>query len=381
MFSKGTSALSSPTRSRYGIFFPLAVGLFMALCVLLPALPAFAAKGSVPDAGTVRADGRVYAILQVGDKIYMAGNFYHVDNVERKRFAAIDANTGELTDWSPKANASVFSLAASPDGSRIYAGGEFTRSNEADRDRLVALDAVTGETIEGWNAAANAPVRSIAVAGNRVYLGGQFTKVNGTRRERLAMVSGSDGSVSRSWSANATGLVHKVAVSPDGSRVYAGGYFKRIAGRSVPRLAALSPGTGKPVGRQPKVTRPVLDMVVSNSRVFTAEGGTGGGAVAAYGTKNGVRAWTRVANGDCQAIALHKGRLYVGGHFDRLDGKIRRRLAAVSPTGALVRTWAPPANLAVWELTSDATHGKLYAGGDFTTIANRAHPKFASFTI
>jgi hypothetical protein len=199
----------------------LTVGIFAALCVLLPALPALAVVRSVPDASTAQTDGRVSAILRVGDKVYMAGSFQHVNGVERKRFAAVDAETGALTDWNPAANAPVFALAASPDGTRIYAGGEFTRSNADDRGRLVALDAVTGQTIEGWNATANATVHSIAVSGDRVYLGGAFTDVNGMQRGRLAMVDGSDGSVAPNWRPYTNGAVRKVAVY--GNRLYAGG--------------------------------------------------------------------------------------------------------------------------------------------------------------
>lgn len=378
MSTTGIGTRSPRSKVRYGVAFSLLVGLFMALCVLLPALPAFAAMRSVPDAGTARTDGRVYAILRVGDKIYMAGNFYHVNGVERQRFAAINANTGALTDWSPKANASVFALAASPDGSRIYAGGDFTRSNAADRGRLVALDAVTGQTVDGWNATANGAVRSIAVSGDRVYLGGTFTSVNGLQRVRLAMVDGSDGSVAPDWRPSATGPVYKVAVS--GDRLYVGGYFARISGKRVPHLAALNPNTGGLTRWRPRGTRPVIDMVAGRTRVYTAEGGRGGGAVSSYSAGRGTRAWTRTSDGDCQTIAFYGRRLYVGGHFDRLDGKARSGLAALSSAGGRLNPWAPRANLGVWEITPDVARRKLYVGGDFTRMTKRDSFRFARFT-
>lgn len=366
------------TRTVRGVLLVFFVGVAAALGVLATALPAFAVARNVPDPGTTRTDGRVNAILRVGDTIYMAGNFAHVNGVERKRFAAMDAATGALTDWSPRANAAVYALAASADGSKIYAGGEFTRSNDADRGRLVALDATTGQTVVGWDAAANGPVRSIAVLNNRIYVGGSFSGVNGSKRGRLALVDGTSGSVAPNWRPYANATVNKLVLS--GGRLYAGGYFSRISGGRVPHLAALNPYNGALLRWRPRGAQPVIDLVAAGSRVYTAEGGRGG-AASAYTTGRGKRVWTAAADGDVQAIAVHRGRLYVGGHFDRLGGKTRVRLAALKPgSGKLNPSWTPRANLGVWELASDAGRKRLYVGGDFTNISGRASLRLARFT-
>src|SRR5918998_4910054 len=97
-----------------------------ALGVLLACGVALAAVSATPDPGTVDASGQVSAILRLGDRVYLGGKFNHVNGEPRARLAAIDAATGELTDWNPGADGEVRALAASSDGTRIFAGGEFT---------------------------------------------------------------------------------------------------------------------------------------------------------------------------------------------------------------------------------------------------------------
>lgn len=82
-----------------------------------------AALSSSPDPRTLQTDGAVRTILRVGSKIYIGGSFTSVAGKPRSNLAAINANTGRLTGWAPKANGQVRALAASPNGTRIYAGG------------------------------------------------------------------------------------------------------------------------------------------------------------------------------------------------------------------------------------------------------------------
>ena len=95
---------------------------------------------SLPPVPQVTASpaGRVHAVVQVGDTIYVGGSFTAVrrkdgSTATRNRLAAINVLTGELTSWNPNANGTVHALAASGDGSRVYAGGEFTTVGEIGR--------------------------------------------------------------------------------------------------------------------------------------------------------------------------------------------------------------------------------------------------------
>lgn len=349
--------------------------------ILVLQSPALTAPGSTPDAGVVQTDGRVSAILRVGDRVYLGGSFQHVNGVSRPRLAAIDADTGALTGWSPRANKGVSTLAASANGTRIYAGGDFTAINGVTRNRLAALDATTGDPVAGWGAAVGGTVRTIAVSGPRVYLGGDFLSVNGQARNRLAMVDATSGALSGDWRPNVNNSVRKLAVSDDGTRVYAGGHFTGVVGQSRRYLEALNPISGALISWNPGISRPAIDFVESGPRIFTAEGGPGGGATGAYDTATGVSRWNVHADGDCQTITFFQGRVYVGGHYDVLGGQTRRKFAAVdSLTGALDAQWAPRGDRGAWELTPDPATGRLYAGGEFTTINGQTRQRFARFS-
>jgi trimeric autotransporter adhesin len=354
-----------------------------ALAVLLACGAALAAVSARSDPGTVEVDGRVSAIVRTGDRIYLGGNFLHVNGVFRPRLAAVDADTGELTSWNPKANGPVNALVASEDGGRVFAGGEFTEAGGAAHNRLAAIDADSGAVDGTWDPSANFTVNTLDVSGSRVYLGGGFSSVNGQSRSRLAMVDGTTGELDPGWRPAASGGVRKLDISGDGTRVYVGGEFRRISQASRLHLAAVGAASGAPLGWRPDPKRPVLDFAISGKRVYTAEGGRGGGAVAAYQTGTGRRAWSLWTDGDGQAVSVLGKKVYVGGHFTKVGkAKTKRvRLAAVnSKRGTLDRRWQPSANSDVWELTPDAADGRLYAGGAFTRISGAPQEHFARFS-
>lgn len=338
-----------------------------AVAVLWRQSPALAAPTDTPD-NIGQTDGRVSAVVQIGNKIYLAGTFTHVNGVSRSRLAAIDADTGVLTSWNPGANAWVMTLAASPDGTRVYAGGLFGSVGGATRMRIAAINAATGRIDDTWNPWADGAVRSIAVLGDRVYLGGDFSNVNGQARTRLAAVGALNGALDAGWRPMANNTVRKLEISNDGTRVYAGGAFTTISGLSRPNLLRMNPVTGEPSSWRPNPGRPVIDLALSGTRAYTAEGGQGG-AAGAYDTITGVAAWRLFGDGDTQAVTVYGNLVYVGGHFDQLGGQSRGKLAAVVPaTGALDPQWNPRTDRDVWDLVGDPSRDRLYACGDFTRI-------------
>ena len=352
--------------------------------ILLFAAPVSAALISTPDSGTVQTNGRVWSILVLGDRIYLGGEFTTVNGVPRSRLAAIDATTGELTAWAPRANNRVLDLAASADGSRIYVGGGFSSISGVSRRQLAAVDAATGAVDPLWRPSASHSVYALAVMGNSVYLGGFFTSVNGQSRARLAMVDGVTGELNPNWVPTTTNTVLTLVPSQDGTRIYVGGQFRSISGVSRAFLGAVDSQSGGVLPWR-LTTRPnglIYDVVESGGRIFTAEDGVGG-AVAAYSTVTGARAWSQWADGDVQAVAVLEERVYAGGHFVELGGQSRHFFTALEPsTGALDPTWTPAGSggSGVWSLVTDPLRARLYAGGEFTSISGEPHQGFAQFS-
>src|SRR5215208_7161885 len=82
--------------------------IMIGLALLLASGVALAAAlSSSPDPRTVQTDGAVRTILRVGSKVYIGGSFTSVAGKPRSNLAAINANTGRLTGWAPKANGQV----------------------------------------------------------------------------------------------------------------------------------------------------------------------------------------------------------------------------------------------------------------------------------
>jgi len=176
-------------------------------------------------------------------------------------------------------------------------------------------------------------VRALAVVGDKVFLGGDFTHVRppgaaggGVVRDHLAALSLTTGKV-LPWNPGADGSVLALRVSPDGKTVYIGGSFTTVGGAARANVAAVS-------------TKHVV-----------------------------VRKWHAHTKGRVDALVVTSTEVFMGGAFSKVDGRARASLAAVG-VGALapLRAWAPRANAEVRALVLSPSGGRVFAGGDFTSI-------------
>ncbi len=84
-------------------------------------------------------------------------------------------------------------------------------------------------------------------------------------------------------------------------------------------------------------------------------------------------------NSTVRAVAVApNGTVYVGGDFTRAKGAVRYRIAAYTPSGNLISTFAPNINGTVRALA--ATNDTVFVGGDFTTAEGVARNRLAAFT-
>ena len=377
--------------------------------LLLLAPPASADLPEAPD-DSAEANGRVWDILRVGDRIYLGGSFTQVTNTDgttfaRNNLAAIDANTGKVDpSWNPNATrpsspstSSVRTMALSSDGSRLFVGGTFSNVGGLSRNRLAAIDLATGSPDEQWNAGVNQTVWALAVSDTGVYAGGDFTTVKSQPRNHLAKLDATSGTPDPNWtpsadeiSPNKYGSVRALAFPKDGSRLYAGGYFRSISGQQTGNLVALDPTTGVlDGGFRPNEGNGIQSMAVSGGRVFVGTGDDLEG-IEAFDAVSGQLAWRlgygahTPPEGDVQAIDVSDdgSTVYAGGHFNRIAEYTRNRLVAVdAATGVVDAQWSTyvtGGNLGVWAVESYGPH--LYVGGDFTSIANQPQARFAQYT-
>ncbi len=361
------------------------------------ATAATAAISSAP-ARTWGTNGRVLAVVPVGDRVYIAGDFTAVTDPSSRsypasRIAVYVPSTGKFDlSFTASADATVSSLAYS--SGQVFVGGAFTTLNGVKRKKLAKVDANTGVLDPAWAPSVDRPPDALASAGTTVYAAGPFTQAAGsgaalTARPYVARFNATSGALDAAWLPTPNDRVLTVRPTADGAAVYIGGNFTAVNGSfSVGRVAKLTGTTGTLVaGFAPGATNqtskpPVYDIWISDpDRIYLAVGGSGG-ACAAMSSTTGAVAWSKHTNGNLQAVRVVGSTVFCGGHFTGTDGfdtQTRYKLAAVDSVSGTTLPFAPVINsaLGVWSMGADATH--VYVGGDFTQIGATAQPGFASF--
>src|SRR5262245_16466175 len=103
--------------------------------------------------GLPKVIGIVYAIASDGiGGWYVGGIFSKVGGEVRNNIAHIEGDYS-VSAWNPNANGPVYTLAVS--GGTVYAGGDFTSMGGQMRYRVAALNASTGEPTQ-WDPLVNA---------------------------------------------------------------------------------------------------------------------------------------------------------------------------------------------------------------------------------
>ena len=379
------SSILSPRRSTPR--FARRAVVVLATAVLTTSVTAAETQAAVSLPGTPQAtaspDGRVHAVVQVGDTIYLGGSFTAVrrkdgSTATRNRLAAINAVTGELKSWNPDANGTVHALAPSGDGSRIFAGGEFTTVGGQTRNRLAKISASSG-SLSSWKPSASSTVRALARKGSRLFAGGTFSTISGVSVSRLAALDTSSGAVKSDFKPRPDAGVRALALSPDGTRLYVAGSFATIGGAARRNLAAVSPNSGSARSWAPNPDWFAYGLAVSadGTRVFAGGAGTGG-RVAAWSSSGSLK-WHHTLDGDANAMAVTTNAVYAGGHFHTAAGQPREKLAAFDPATGAIDPWNPGADSIAGVYAVTVGSNGLHVGGDFSVIGGVTQPRYALF--
>jgi WD40 repeat protein len=358
------------------------------LGLVLTAQPAYAGVSSTPDS-TGQAVGGVYALADAGDRTIIGGLFTRFGGRARANVAAILADGTVDKTWNPGTNGIVRAVAVSDDGGTVFLGGLFTQVAGAARANLAAVDAVSGQVLDSWVAdttGKNPAVNSLAVKGNRLYVGGTFVGIDGTTRKRLVALDVGTGDVVTGFRPAPNGNVREVVVSPDGSKVYAGGAFTKIGGQTRnARAAELLAGNGTATPFNPSGdggNAVTVEVSPDGSRFFYS---TENNTVFAYdpATSNSPL-WSRKMSGNTQAMAAGpSGELYIGGHFSQdVTSKTKRAyFASINYGSGSLTSWDPNATggkMGVWAFLIDGD--KLHAGGlfrYFNGVQQRGYARFS----
>lgn len=376
-------------------------------------------------------DGTVYRILQIGNRVYLAGSFTTVRNAGQTaplampRLVALDATTGRIdTTFRPVVNGTVKALAASPDGRSLYIGGAFTTVNGVAAPRVARVDAATGARVAGFTPAAlNNQVNDMRLVGNRLILGGAFQTVGGVTRRALAALNATTGAADASVNLRVEGArkttsgatspvkIEALDVSADGRRLVFVGNFSSVAGvarhqlavanlsdtgatlsgwstlRYQPQCAASMPTYLRGVDISPDGT---WFVAVTTGAAFP---GTLCDAASRFefGAEAGGKqpTWVNYTGGDTLlSVAITGAAVYVGGHQRWLDNPYGRDSAgagavsrpgigAIHPTTGKALAWNPTKDRGVGTAELYATDRGLWVGSDTVTVAGEYHARVA----
>jgi hypothetical protein len=389
--------------------------------VVMAAVGAIAATASPAFALSATADttwmtnGKVFALVQSGNTLYVGGKFAQLvspdgaTKIKLKSLGRIDATTGSgIAGWGPKITqdgkaGTVRALAVSGDGSMLYVGGTFNAVDGVTVKNFAVVSTTDGSLIAGFQRKFNTAVHVIKVGPSLVYVGGAFTTVDGAARSHLAALDPSTGALDPTWLPSANDTVRSFAFASDGTTMFIGGIFTQMNAVSRQSVARVSTTTGAldawaiPAGviAPPQTAWALLPV---GNRLY---GGFGKGPnyVAAFRLDNvgglpGSQVWrfSTVGNDESLAMSNDGTRLFVGGHFgtavlqQTVCGQPLHGLMSLNPaTGAAYCDWFPAITpfgsnyTGAWCMLSTGT--KLYVGGLIDAINGVSHVGLARFPL
>lgn len=414
----------------------LTIGLSIAILSFPAAPPAHAGMfqnrvvSSDPADNTPRIlDGKVNAIVQIGEKIYAGGVFTQVRSatfgpiLDRTNLLAFTAETGAIDlDFAPVLDGEVYTLAAAPDGS-LLVGGAFQVVNGVFSKALVKLDRSTGLADSSFNARPDGRVRTMSVNGNRLFIGGSFTAVSGISRSRLAAVDATTGAVdpgfdlpiTASRKAGTASMVIKMDIDPAGTTLVVLGNFKSIAGfnrwqvvlidvSSTPaavldwHTARYGEAAGSTCSKSFDTYMRDIDFSPDGSYfVIVTTGAHSSGSLCDTAARwetsrrgsNQQPTWTDYSGGDTfYSVAVTGSAIYVGGHMRWLNNPFaadfsgpgavpREGIGALDPVNGVPLSWNPGRSRGVGAFELYPTADGLWVGSDTNRIGGEDHPKIA----
>ena len=292
-------------------------------------------------------DGDVLAHAQVGNRIFVGGNFQQVERIDgsvitQPHIFAYDINTGLIDEnFRPVLDNNVNALEASPNQDALYVGGRFTRWDGTWVGRLTKLSP-EGVNDSSFSGRTSAIIRDLAVTDSSVYAAGDFLNVNGTTpRLGFAAFDRNTGAVDTGFvadvqnSANGNQLGRGIVATTDGNTVFGLHFGRQIngvdreavvkidVGGATANLANWEIDWSGQAGRR-ECLDSLRDIAISPNNAFIVIGGQGADnapncdTVLRYNTGGtGIinLHWAARMYSSVFSLAVSDVAVYAGGHF------------------------------------------------------------------
>jgi outer membrane protein assembly factor BamB len=180
---------------------------------------------------------RDFAMAPDGSALYVSGYFGSIGDppVNRSNLAALDPEYGTPLPWNPVVDDAVDAITIYEN--KLFLVGQFDHVNSIHR-KCAASMKHGSNLVTSWDPSVDGSVPTfvydIAVFGNHAYLGGRFSKIGGVYSGALAAVDPRTGALAP-WDPGSVWEVHTLAVNEE--YLVAGGTFSRMSRRPRPYLA------------------------------------------------------------------------------------------------------------------------------------------------
>ena len=389
------------------------------LTAVMLAIPAaaLALPSETPD-NTPMVDGRVRAIEQVGNNVWLGGRF---DQVERRNGEVLDDDASNLAIFDSQTNdytdvaldlggvgTEVWDIKRYGTTNSLLIAGKFPGPTSSQKN-LVRVNGNTGAVEQWYNSVSLKSVLPAPDLG-RVYAGGgslsAFDFDTGNKLWTEAKTS-IDPNIRDKVTAPG---YRDLELDPDGETIWAACACDAIDGEPAKAMVRLDTEgihdtewvTDAGIGAFGQA------VVLREGKLYLGAGGSD--FVAQYGKNNGgASGWKRDTSGSTQALEIMGDQLIVGGHFFEVgnqpgdncgkgrpgdtDGQgdpvldpnqeceRRQGIAAYSFAGALDPDWNPKYQggySLVWALHVEGT--RLHTGGEFKTVNGETQNSYARFS-
>ncbi len=262
--------------------------------------------------------GEVHAIARQGGQWLLGGTFEIVGAQNVGRVASIGLTGTVDPTFAPRPNGAVHAVL--PVDGEVFIGGEFTGFEVgAQFQPLPYLARVTlGGPDIGWQPRPNQAVFALASDGTTLFAGGRFSRLARTRRQFLAQLPLGGAGTATAWNPAPDDEVRALRLS--GGNLWVGGAFSAIGGRIWPKLARF----------------PLATLALDTTHRSTGE------------------------NGAVFAIEPVGAAHFIGGSFNGWDDSFAKR-SLVTVTGASAA--APPQALSAPPFSEDDVLADWFAPG------------------
>jgi hypothetical protein len=338
-----------------------------------------------------------------GTRLFIGGNFDHVNGVVRKNLAVLMLPSGEVDpNFDPgEPQGTVRVVHYEPGLGLLFAGGDFDsiqipsghRLRRPDNDASCGTPQHKDSVLTPQNRCVWKRSKIVAYDANTGVVDPGFQPPTSTGP---GLIGNGGKTCSNSGStACGTGAVLSLQFSPDKKQIFAAGSFSEMDNNghknTIMALYADGPNRGKLTPWQPQAPNgiPIFDAKVDQATgmLFGAGGGAGGRALRwdpqiGTGSKYADPVWMHLFDGDSVSVDVSDTIGYWGGHFDFVDGGAYRRkhAAAFDFNGNIAQNWDPEFDTSEGVFSVEVVpHRLVIYGGNFSRINRRPQPGLGVF--